>query len=497
MTRSSQDDPAVATLATHTKDGRLKPRLACDRCHRQKLRCVKAPEQARCERCARLRTECHYGPRERRAARFRPLGPGHGTGQDTPSLAPAVVPAIPLVQPDLATMLKSAESGWPSCEGNAGGPEHYESEPRFTIQIDLARAAAAGSYNEFIQLTEPTNPAGLNYEDEIDFHFTPEDAVTVVQANSSPGFFNTDQLHVYQPCGIRQGIGNTGVSTAGRLTNLNVVLYECAKKLPSIKPSQTDLADMTAIPHATNGPSRDAVLLALDDVFCVTNEFIQVMKELFATSCHESPPFMATATTMTSPPLFSGANKMLSPNVTSTFIQGRQEVMAQPPLQSLAFLESLHEPTITSSETVPPACIDDATVLLFLSCHCRLTEIYESIFQAIRRCIDGSSAASHARAGIILPRLLAGGFGGLNAPALRVDFGDPRLPPATISMYMILITTLSAQVWTQVGEIFRQGGACHHVPLTASCGIAGPTWELAMKRTDRMCHTIEVVQQLL
>lgn len=46
-----------------------KPRTTCDRCHSQKLRCIKAVDQGRCLRCARHNTTCTFSPRSRRKTR--------------------------------------------------------------------------------------------------------------------------------------------------------------------------------------------------------------------------------------------------------------------------------------------------------------------------------------------------------------------------------------------------------------------------------------------
>lgn len=49
-----------------------KTRSACNRCHSQKLKCVKASGQLSCERCLRLKTGCRFGPRVTRASQ-KPL----------------------------------------------------------------------------------------------------------------------------------------------------------------------------------------------------------------------------------------------------------------------------------------------------------------------------------------------------------------------------------------------------------------------------------------
>ncbi len=52
----------------------LKPRAACDRCHSQKLRCLKpkGQEDSRCQRCLSSNTECVFSPRTRSTRSRRP-----------------------------------------------------------------------------------------------------------------------------------------------------------------------------------------------------------------------------------------------------------------------------------------------------------------------------------------------------------------------------------------------------------------------------------------
>ncbi|RWA04015.1 hypothetical protein EKO27_g11091 [Xylaria grammica] len=174
--------------------------------------------------------------------------------------------------------------------------------------------------------------------------------------------------------------------------------------------------------------TREAALLALDDVFTVTNEFINVMQALCPTTgYHEIPITTASAsTTGTSRLSASGAN-------TAILHQAAPHCLAYPQSlpgsshQPTTTIEGPREPDISSPIIQPFPRLDEATALLFLSCHCRLAEIYESLFQAIRRCIEGPHrTTSHPPAGIILPQLQVGGFGGVSRPALRVDFGGPR-----------------------------------------------------------------------
>ncbi|GAW20182.1 hypothetical protein ANO14919_096790 [Xylariales sp. No.14919] len=315
--------------------------------------------------------------------------------------------------------------------------------------------------------------------------------------NHSFGLLNSHDISGFPNSPSYGLIGHPLTSTTGRLTGLNLALYECARKLPSIKASREEPVSSINTPHTMDTSTREAALLALDDVFTVTNEFINVMQALCPTTgYHEIPITTASASTAgTSRLSASGANTALLHQAAPhglAYPQSPPESSHQP----ATTIEGPHEPAISSPVIQPFPRLDEATALLFLSCHCRLAEIYESLFQAIRRCIEGPHrTASHPPAGIILPQLQVGGFGGVSRPALRVDFGGPRLPPATVSMYLVLTITLSSQLWTQVREAML-GGVRSRAP-EARLAIAGPTWDTAMERTDNLSRTIEAVQTLL
>ncbi|KAJ8131490.1 hypothetical protein O1611_g2139 [Lasiodiplodia mahajangana] len=441
MTQQSVDSQAPAIPPVQTGTGPLKLRSACNRCHEQKLRCI-------------------------RSVRTAP-----GVMLEPRDLAPAAVVSV---------LSDSAGCGWPPLPSigmsGAEDPGHPDSDPGALLQLDLAELLATDSH----QLCRPLSSYALDYDDNgVAHHTMPvhQDAMGDEAVNYlSPSLLTPSQVipdHNNEPGnGL---VGSSFTCTARRLTSLNSALYECASKLPSIKPSLTGSVGIGDTPRVMNGRAREAALLALDEVFHATTEFINIMKDLLPTS------EIRTLTTVTS----------VTPNC-HYFIP---EVSTAAPL-----LEHSPRALLESSLIDPFPHLDEATIFLFLSCHCRLIDIYESIFQAMQRCIAGSHAASHSTGGIILPQLRIGGVGGVSSPALRVDFNGPRLPPATISMYMALITTLSAQLWAQVREALARGTGCHGLGNQASLTnpvISDATWDIAMQRTDDMSQTITAVQHLL
>ncbi|KAI0905816.1 hypothetical protein F4823DRAFT_115300 [Ustulina deusta] len=511
MTRSSIHGQAVAVPA-QAGVSRGKQRSACNRCHQQKLRCIKTMEQTTCERCTKLKLECRYSPRERRIVRNRPFrrpfAAGPGAWPEPRDLAPALAPAMPDMQQRITAVPGRFECGWLAFQDtaldNAEGLGSLDPDTGSPVQIVLARALATGP-NRFGQLTQPLSRPALDHSDgaalhgdiSFDHHNIPDGM------RDDPPF---ELLDFYEMSGYYNGLsrelGYPLTYTAGRLTSLNMALCECASKLPSINASRVESVGTVNISHATNNSARGAALLALDEVFRVTNEFINIMKNLSLTSDYREIipiPTACASTTGTSPHLTHGMNTELLSHVAPHVLTTCREVLSEPSLQP-ALIEGSREPEISSPSPQPFLHLDEATMLLFLSCHCRLTDIYESIIQAIQRCIKGPHTAPHPRAGIILPQLQVGGYGGVSSPALRVDFSGPPLPPATVSMYLVLTTTLSSQLWAQIRDAMRRkgdrDGSRIHAPM-AHLEMADPAWDIAVKRTDNLSRAIEVIQNSL
>ncbi|KAI0450639.1 hypothetical protein F5B21DRAFT_489893 [Xylaria acuta] len=388
MARSPTDGQASAIPCA-----RSQTRSACNRCHQQKLRCIKTKEQASCERCARLKTECRYGPRGgRRSVRNGPSTPGPGTWVEPRSLAPAIVPA----PPDITEVPKDVDYEWLSF-----------------LNTEMSNAEELG-YLDFAMgpyqssnFTEPLNTHALDRHDREALDIVPvhQDTLGAAGRNHSLGSYGSHESHGHRNSPSR-GLGRPLTSTVGRLTSLSMALYECASKLPSIKTPHAESAAALNVPCAMDSSRREGALLALDEVFRVTNEFINVMKSPhpMMTGC---PGSLTTASMTTTSHLTQRVPTVFSPHVVP-------QVLADQP----ATVDGSHEPVISSS-TQPFSHLDEASMLLFLSCHCRLVEIYTSVFQAMRRCLEGSDAAPPSTAGIILPQLQVGGSGGVGSPALR------------------------------------------------------------------------------
>ncbi|KAK5634786.1 hypothetical protein RRF57_010499 [Xylaria bambusicola] len=443
-----------------------KTRSACNRCHQQKLRCVKTIEQSTCERCARLKIECRYSPRERRVGRSGQCRTGAWPGPR--NLAPL---PMPHTQQTIAPIPGSNECSWLSCPNTAienaeGLRKRLNQIPVFCVVALTLRFCPPGYPSSDARSLGMSTSQPYQLTEALGLYTLDHDGGPVIRMESNNQIMTSE---VGDDCTLESlginGQYNDGpscvlgyplTSTAGRLTSLNMALYECASKLPSIEPRRVEPAGGAYNTHSISNNRRETALFALDELFCATNEFISIMKSLYSTSTDSE----------------ISNHSRRAPTTEGSF-QSTQGMLYT-------------------------ASTDEATKLLFLSCHCRLADIYESIFKGIQRCLSGSYAATHSIAGVILPQLQVGGFGGVNSPGMRVDSNGPSLPRATISMYLILTITLSSQLWAQIRCMMGMESSCRiQVPMTADPEVADPAWDTAKKRTNRLSRAIEVIQDAL
>lgn len=135
---------------------------------------------------------------------------------------------------------------------------------------------------------------------------------------------------------------------------------------------------------------------------------------------------------------------------------------------------------------------NEATALMVGSCHSRLAETYGTIFSLIQRCIQHSLPPVCLDWTVVLPQVQ---LGSLTSNAMRVD-AQTQLSPGKTTMYMLMITVFSSQLWTQLIEVVR---GQHPMPVVASgaTSLAHTVWTEMVDRVDGLLQTIERTQSLL
>ena len=241
------------------------------------------------------------------------------------------------------------------------------------------------------------------------------------------------------------------------LADLNVALHECSANLPSMPRAAMSGTGIASYGHR---PPKNQ-LFAIDELFRLTSKFIDTIKVL---------PFGTGGTS-------SSTDQKLQfwPALESA----QQPQYSNPSeIRAIALSESLSH-------------VDEATLLLIMSCHSRLTDTFLSIFQMIRACIEHSAVPlMDEDAVVLLPRLH---WGSLTAPQVIVS-AKTRLEPSTTRMYMFLVTSLSSQLHENLAEVLDTGGK-----FSIRSGSAFQIFfaTTVKERNDRFGQAIEVTKKLL
>jgi hypothetical protein len=277
-------------------------------------------------------------------------------------------------------------------------------------------------------------------------------------SNPSPGASDTY---------LRTESGNAEedpASAVEKLASLNVALYECAKKLP-LRDKMSTTSERAASTDASG--SRKTRVFAIDEIFSLTNEFIEVMKSLL--QCETSTTRSSTGHRQ------SDTQSTLSFPAESQLSHNSQVVLSQP--------------TGSFSQ------LDEATISMIFSCHCRLAETYATIFQMMQACIQYSFTPQlNKNWVIVLPKLQ---IGSLASPPLEVDTSTPLLS-ATTSTYMLTLTMVSSQIWGQMAEIIKAGTGIHaEAGLGERPELVNIMLDTVIDRTSRVLKSINATNYIL
>ncbi|KAL2864815.1 Zn(II)2Cys6 transcription factor domain-containing protein [Aspergillus lucknowensis] len=222
-------------MATRSDGLIQKTRAACNRCHAQKLRCIRRTGQSRCERCSRLDAPCRFAPRAPRNSRQR-------ASQETPNF-----------------------------EQGPSGVELPVPEAGYVIDFDpLVTDEASGSL---------ASTAG---------HDVLNQAVTH-QASQSIDEWNPlwcgdiDLLPLYDPDGQNLDLRALQIpasqpsilSTTQELANMSVALYELKTKLPSLpeKPARAECSE-------SHEPHRSSPMpFVFEELFHHTTHFTNLIQD--------------------------------------------------------------------------------------------------------------------------------------------------------------------------------------------------------------------------
>jgi hypothetical protein len=261
-------------------------------------------------------------------------------------------------------------------------------------------------------------------------------------------------------------VASSSTSAVRRLASLNVALCECAEKLPSMARGSVSSAG------TSDNDRHKTVVLAVDELFRLTADFVELVKT-FTFMEYETSDTLSTADQRE--PTWALSPMTCSPQRPHAFLP-LTKTGTRPTQRSLSHM-------------------DEATAFMVVSCHCRLVDIYTSIFKMVQACVEHSFVPQLGpNWAVILPRLQVGSF---DSPPVTVD-ANAHLSPITTSMYMVMITMLSSQLWEQLGSTIRAGiDVATGSESMSRCTLVSTMWNTVMVRTDQLVQTINVTQSLL
>jgi len=304
----------------------------------------------------------------------------------------------------------------------------------------------------------------LGHKSSIDLDLTPINGNITSHASGFPLPGASDFYLPVGDCDISGGLETFPASAVQQLAILNVAIYECAKKLPSIEK-----------PGAHEAPgSRKATLFAIDELFRLTTNFTNIVKSFSVQDCEMSNPSSSI---------------------------GPEPPEDRPEMSLVSYSQQVLDAgqPVTRGPSRPPhqpfSDVDEGTMLMVVSCHCRLAEIYLSLFQMMQACIEYSLAPRLGNDwAVILPQLQVGS---LAAPSVKVDINTP-LSPAKSSMYMGMITMFSSQLWEQLADVMKAGGGAQTDSAASSMStLMGTVWDSMTDKTEGLSRTIDATKHML
>jgi hypothetical protein len=261
-----------------------------------------------------------------------------------------------------------------------------------------------------------------------------------------------------------------------KLASLNIALHECSEKLPTMATIVTGREIPSGHSNDTMHGSRKTTFFVIDELFRLTSEFIDVMKCFPVSECE----------TGTTP---SSTDPCPADSASTISLTSCGEQMSHSSLQ------------MTRTTRSPPSRsfshMGEATMFMVVSCHCRITELYSSVFELMQACIEHKLPPRIDKHwAVILPNLQ---FGSVTTPPVQVDIDSP-LSPSNSSMYMLMFTMLSSQLWEQLVEVMRAGcaGEVSTSPGSLSRSTLVDTmWDRVTEKNNDLSRIIDSTRHLL
>ncbi|KAN0095474.1 hypothetical protein V8E51_016185 [Hyaloscypha variabilis] len=425
----------------------IRRRAACDRCHSQKIRCPRKPGQEVCERCQKARTPCVFSPfRQKKITEGDP-------------------------EADESSVVTPASNEQNDATGTNSSSTHRK---RQRVQSTIERNEPI-NFDEGFTILEGCVPVDTTHGDAMTdwmcnsmpaFQSFPDSTFDDLNLSGQTPFLSMDNTGSWSsafneppPKGI------DGMIQARKEANMHRTIR-----------STSDLADNLG-PHpspfdalgfsTTNGHLNFELLEPQSESDCI-RKLSQLSTDLFEHS-HTIPPMSI----YNPPPANAGEHGVPQGiqdyskyNISET-LRLTQALIDMYPAFLNAFLphptsqssnasstwsfESMsnthfetaqHSPasSTTPSQKNSAHKLDHASILLILSCHLRLINIYEALFHHMRMCVDHRGVMKTPQQAT------------LQVPVMKIgDFAPP--PSAAIPMQMLLVVQFASRLFNYAADL--------------------------------------------
>ncbi|OJJ66281.1 hypothetical protein ASPBRDRAFT_138529 [Aspergillus brasiliensis CBS 101740] len=420
-----------------------KIRRACDRCHTQKLRCIRSEHESVCVRCARAGLVCVFSPptRHRRSpSEAKRLGCSQ-------ALNSAVHPTRSgaLWSPDSSTLLELDPSATPLPSGLTGPKPAGILDPLPTATSDPFTPVDGFNWDHLLNTSPPIALVDLTPGElaltTTTFSTSASPLSPIHPLQTSPASRIPLQPHRSPPEPTALPTRTEWVAELGRL---NVTLLTHAQQIAHRQPRGTP---STSSPTSATDHDfqEDRPTFAVDQTFLLSQQLIDLLSQQDALAATGAP-------TQSPPP---------------------------GPPQLPRALRSL----------------DPASILLVLSCHLRVLDSYSQMFAHIQAWQEHGPSSSLPATGIGLPALNIGAF---SLPA-----SSPRLQIAVILQLaeqllgrlreMVLLPDVPPPAAAR--SLCHEMGASHH--STAMHEVVSITLQAISARELGMTKTISWIKRSL
>lgn len=323
---------ATMQLSPATTNTSVRKRSACDRCHGQKLRCIRQPGTEVCARCAKARAECIYSPANRV---LRPETKQSHATTNTPQQSLDSIPTPAATHIPLTPMGVAMPNDWFLGQPFTGNYDDFEMPDLSSVNESSSNISSLPSwYNSSTSASSVSSvDKELNLPTDREFNFS-----TYLEQNVRPELQLTHTIPK-----VNNHNKSTRVAQHRQLPSSDGPLPSMTASVRQLSELSVKLAELVAaIPPVCTPPQQPCDGFKISDLYASSQKLL-----------HIYPIFL------------------------KNFTQIERLRTAQTDLR-------------TTKGASPTVCgiPDLASVHLLLSCHHRLMDLYQLMVEYMNQCIN-------------------------------------------------------------------------------------------------------------